>query len=97
MDTRGILITKKILDDKELPYWMYREKAELDIDSGWRIFSGTESEEYLNNPQNTVPVSYETVIKLDPDIEINLLAPYGTAFERNTKTKKWKIVEDWNI
>lgn len=33
---------------------MYREKPSdrLSFDSGWRVFSGTETQEYADNPNN---------------------------------------------
>ncbi|GGF88257.1 hypothetical protein GCM10010912_36890 [Paenibacillus albidus] len=33
--------------------WIYREPAEREKDSGWRLFAGDEDQEYLSNPQNT--------------------------------------------
>lgn len=96
MNIGGILITRRLLDKEEKPNWMYREKADREIDSGWRIFAGNETENYLSNANNIVPVSYNTAIELDKELEINLLAPIGTAFERNLETNKWEIVDNWN-
>lgn len=90
----AIFISNKILIEKEAPCWMYREEPENEGDSGWRVFSGTEDENYTDNPSNFKLVSAEQLIKIDESLKANLLAPAGFAFERDPNTKKWIISED---
>nr|WP_260411341.1 DUF2185 domain-containing protein [Pedobacter cryoconitis] len=42
-----------VVDEKIKPRFMYREKRTRREDSGWRIFTGFESEEYSDDPNNT--------------------------------------------
>lgn len=90
----AIFISNKILQEKEYPAWMYREETEKEGDSGWRVFSGTEDDKYLNNPQNFKLISADELIKIDNDIKVNLLAPFGFAFEKKLKTGQWEMIDD---
>lgn len=62
--------------------FMYREKPDNDIDSGWRFMAGTESDAYMNDPQNHEIYDVNTIANYDPDIIPLLGAPIGSAFER---------------
>ncbi len=68
--------------------WCYREQpSEGYPDSGWRFFSGEESEDYINDAANTEVYDLNTVCNYDPDILPLLNAPAGTAFARGTDGK----------
>ncbi|WP_299156668.1 DUF2185 domain-containing protein [uncultured Tenacibaculum sp.] len=90
----AVFTSNKVLKEKELPSWMYREEASYEEDSGWRIFSGNEDEDYLDNPDNFKLITSEQLIKIDKEIKSNLLAPYGFSFERDESTGKWMMVEE---
>ena len=62
--------------------FMYREDPDNDIDSGWRYLAGTESEEYMDNPDNHAIYDVNTIANYDPEIVPLLDAPSGSAFER---------------
>jgi len=62
--------------------FMYREKPENRKDSGWRFFSGTETEEYIDDINNTEVHDLNTIANYDPAIIPHLRALYGTEFER---------------
>jgi hypothetical protein len=62
--------------------YMYREKTDRDLDSGWRFFAGTESQEYVDDPRNSSVYDVNTIANYAPDIIPFLDAPFGTAFER---------------
>lgn len=62
--------------------YMYREEPEDKKDSGWRFFSGTESEEYINNLKNTEIYDLNTIANYDPAIIPYLDASYDTELER---------------
>lgn len=46
------LVSKKCLEKGWTIRWLYREQSDRKEDSGWRLFEGTESEEYNNDPSN---------------------------------------------
>lgn len=86
------MISNKIVHGKELPGWMYREYTERDGDSGWRVFSGTEDEEYMDDPYNFSLISTAQMIEIDTTLKVNLLAPFNYSFERNVDGE-WVIVD----
>ncbi len=63
--------------------YMYREQPDRDLDSGWRFFAGSESQEYINDLDNMTVYDVNTIANYDPEIVPWLDAPYGTAFERD--------------
>lgn len=68
--------------------WCYREKPSGEYpDSGWRFFSGEESEAYVNDPSHTSVYHLNTICNYDPDILPLLTAPYGTAYGRGEDGK----------
>ena len=48
--------------------YMYREVPNKESDSGWRFFSGTESQDYVDNPENIKIYNVNTIANYDPDI-----------------------------
>ncbi len=75
--------TDKITVDGERVGFMYREKPDKDIDSGWRFTAGTESEEYMNDATKLAIYDVNTIANYDPDIVPFLDSPIGSAFERD--------------
>jgi hypothetical protein len=63
--------------------FMYRESPDNEIDSGWRFFSGLESQEYIDEPNNLAIYDVNTIANYDPEIISYLSAPIGSAFGRN--------------
>lgn len=64
----GCYASDKILVDGEPVGYMYREEAEDDWDSGWRFLSGTESDEYVNDPERVGIYDVNTVANYDRSI-----------------------------
>jgi hypothetical protein len=62
--------------------FMYREEPMDDEDSGWRFLSGTESQEYADNPDNSKVFGVNTIANHDPAIIPYLKMPEGTELER---------------
>jgi len=76
---------------------MYREHREEDpLDSGWRFFSGDESQEYADVPSNFEIYDVNTIANYDPDITEFLDSPPGSAFgrERGGKFKPEPMPSD---
>jgi hypothetical protein len=69
--------------------FLYRESPSDDVDSGWRFFSGTESQHYVDDPNNMTIYDVNTIANYDPDIVPFLDAEYGSAFEREERTGKF--------
>jgi hypothetical protein len=63
--------------------YAYREEPDDKIDSGWRFFSGSESQAYADDPTNFAMYDINTIANYDPSITEFLEAPIGSAFARN--------------
>jgi len=74
--------TDRITVDGHRVRFMYREEPDNEADSGWRFTAGTESDAYMNNPQNLEIYDVNTIANYDPDIVPFLEARVGSAFER---------------
>lgn len=85
------LASKLLVDNKLKVRFMYREEPDDASDSGWRFFSGDESDEYVNNPENIGLYSIETITQIDPDIIPLLNNDIGTAFERESGEKPFRV------
>lgn len=78
------LAPKQLVDNKLKVRFMYREESDNQSDSGWRFFSGFETDEYVNNPDNIGLYDVNTISTIDPDIVPLLNSPVGSSFERES-------------
>ena len=65
------LATDKITVEGELVDYMYREEPIFEADNGWRFFSGTEDQEYVDDPNNSAFYDVNTIANYD-----NAIIPY---------------------
>jgi hypothetical protein len=72
--------------------YMYREKPDFPEDSGWRFFSGKESQDYLENPGHTAIYDVNTIANYDDAIISLLGSPVGSAFERRGLFRRFVAV-----
>lgn len=78
----GIASDHIMVDGRPVGF-MYREAPDDPHDSGWRFFSGAESEEYMEQSENFALYDVNTIANYDPSIVEWLDAPVGSAFGRN--------------
>ena len=82
-------VTNKVLYDNAPINYIYREEPmendeERDyVDTGWRILSGDESDEYMDDSENISLVSLGAVLSRDDSFIELLESEIGTSFERN--------------
>ena len=94
----GLMVSKMITEEHKKPMFMYREKRSRLEDSGWRIFSGLESEAYTNDPKNTGIYNPSTILEIDSSIaELLLKGGFGSVFERKSNTSPWYQVTDFSL
>ena len=86
--------TDMITVDGEKVGYMYREEPEDKFDSGWRIFSGKETQEYADDPKNLAIYKLNTIANYDSSIIPYLNMPIGTTLERKEDTDTFIIVEE---
>lgn len=72
--------------------YMYRDKPFQEPDSGWRFFSGTETQEYVDDADNSMLYDVNTIANYDPAIIPYLHLPIGTELERIDGKDKFTIV-----
>jgi len=72
--------------------FMYRDTPSNDLDSGWQFYSGTETQDYLDNSQNSAIYDVNTIANYDPAIIPYLNLPIGTALERLDGTDSFRII-----
>lgn len=63
--------------------YMYREIPDDSLDSGWRFFSGDESQDYLDNQEHLAIYDVNTIANYDRSIVTLLNDPVMSAYARN--------------
>ena len=80
-----------VVDAKEVKY-MYREEPDFEHDSGWRFFSGEETQEYVDNADNSAIYQVNTIVNYDSDIIPYLATPAPCEFEKVSGTIKYQKI-----
>lgn len=88
----GCIATDKITVEGELVDYMIREEPNYDMDSGWQFFSGTEDQEYIDNPENSAIYDVNTIANYDKAIIPYIHLPVGTQLERIRGTNTFQII-----
>ena len=93
----GCIATDRILVDGCKVGYMYREEPDPESDmpdSGWRFTAGDESDEYMDDPDNSGIYHLNTICNYDPEIIPLLNAEYGSAYIRD-EDGKLQLDEEW--
>ena len=90
----GCIATNRITVEGCNVGFCYREKSNGDWDSGWRFTAGDESDEYMDDPNNSGIYGLNTICNDDPDIIPLLHTPAPCAFERN-ENGVFQQIKDW--
>ncbi|SFM71218.1 DUF2185 domain-containing protein [Marinobacter zhejiangensis] len=75
-------VTDKIAVDGRKVDYMFRNEPESEGDSGWVFYGGGETQDYIDDPNNTSLLSLNTIANYDPEIIGFLTYPPGTEIER---------------
>ena len=73
----GFIVSKNVLDGIPIRY-SYREQSSIEELNGWTFLSAKDDDEYVNNPQNFIIDTMETIICLAPVVAEIYDAPFGT-------------------
>lgn len=90
----GCIATNRITVEGCKVGFCYREKSDGDWDSGWRFTAGDESDEYMDDPNNSGIYGLNTICNDDPDIIPLLHTPAPCAFERD-ENGVFQQIKDW--
>ena len=88
------IATKSVSEEGAPVGFMYREAPVFENDSGWRFFSGDETDEYTDNPDNFTVYSISDITRTNPAISEFLNRPEGSAWELNEEGQ-FQAVADW--
>ncbi|UUO07802.1 DUF2185 domain-containing protein [Blastopirellula sp. J2-11] len=78
----GCIATDRITVDGMPVGYMYREPPDNEGDSGWRFFSGDETDEYVDQASNLEVYDVNTIANYDRDVMPFLSSPIGSAYAR---------------
>ncbi len=94
-----LALVSKLCFDEKLPIrFIYKTVPEHLNDTGWRMFTGYESEEFLADElSNLVPVPVEKMCRLDPSMSELVTYNAGTVWERAPDSEGWVRVHDYRI
>ncbi|MGD9654387.1 MAG: DUF2185 domain-containing protein [Sulfuricurvum sp.] len=90
-DMGGSIATDTIMVEGLKIGYAYREQPLNDMDNGWRFFSGTESQEYLDDSSKSGVYSLNTIVNYDISIIPYLELPIGTELERVEDSNEFEI------
>jgi hypothetical protein len=76
-------VTNNILYDGEQVGYLYREKPDNDDDSGWRFTVGNETDEYMDDSDNSSYVSLGAVLRADDSFLPLIERESGVAFVKD--------------
>lgn len=92
----GCIATDRITVEGSRVGFFYREEPNSSLpDTGWRFFAGNESDEYLDDPDNSGVFCLNTIANYDRDIIPFLDSPIGSAFYRDPETGDFVLDEEW--
>jgi hypothetical protein len=86
------IASDKITVDGSHIRYMYRDPPYFENDSGWRFFSGTETQAYINQPEHTAIYDVNVISNYDQTIIPYLNLPIGTELERRPNSDHFTIV-----
>lgn len=93
----ALMCSKMIVENNYKPLFIFREKPSNENDSGWRLFSGFESDEYSENADNFGIYDPKTILEIDNSISTLLLYKgVGTVWEREPNSE-WNEVFDYPL
>ncbi len=88
----GCIATDMITVEGNKVGYMYRVDAINDVDSGWRFFSGSETQEYIDITANSGVYAVNTIANYDPAVIPYLELPVGVELERMAGTDVFQII-----
>ncbi|MEZ5199266.1 MAG: DUF2185 domain-containing protein [Bacteroidales bacterium] len=74
--------------------FMYREEPADEDDSGWRFLSGTEDQDYIDDPANSMIFEVNTIANYDAAIIPYLKLAAGTELEREPNSDSFTRITE---
>jgi hypothetical protein len=83
------IASDKITVEGLLVGFMYREDPQDENDSGWRFIAGSETQDYIDDPVNSMIFEVNVIANYDPAIIPYLQLPIGSELERLSSTDQF--------
>lgn len=78
-----IIANRAIFEGDEAVGYLYREQPDNEGDSGWRVFTGRETQQEADDAANFAMYNASTVVERAPEIASLLARAAPAAFERD--------------
>jgi len=82
--SRAALVSNRVAQDGAQVRWMYRKAPGNPHDSGWRVFSGDESDSEVDDAANIAIVPLRDLVAADASLEALFRTSAPCAFERDS-------------
>ncbi|SIS96937.1 immunity protein Imm33 domain-containing protein [Neptunomonas antarctica] len=94
-----LALISKMTFDENLPIrFMYKTVPEHLNDTGWRMYTGYESAEYVENElANMLPVPLQKICEMDATLTELVAYNAGTVWERLPESQGWERIYDFKI
>ncbi|MCV6612728.1 MAG: DUF2185 domain-containing protein [Amphritea sp.] len=94
-----LALVSKMVFDEQLPVrFMYKTVPAHLNDTGWRMYTGYETPEYLEDEAvNMIAVPVEKITSMDPSMVELVEYNAGTVWERTPESEGWERVYDFKI
>ena len=86
----GCIITRSLYEGNSKLKWIFREDSVNPSDNGWRALGDTDTEEYINIPENNLVVDFDRLVEIEPAVLAIYNLPVGTDLEFNPEQKLFK-------
>ena len=80
-DLGGCIVTRSLLNGSSKLKWIFREKSCNAADNGWRAIGDTDTQEYLDDPNNSAAVDFDRLVEIEPAVLSIYSMPVGTDLE----------------
>ena len=93
------LASSLVLSEKPLPVsFFYRETPQHQNDTGFRFYSGLESDEFLMSEDAALVAPLDCIIRLDESLKDLIdCSEIGCVWEKNSDGSGWVPVTDYQI
>ena len=88
------IVSKQVSQQHEAIGFLYREAAAFEHDSGWRFFSGAESDEFCEDAANFDTLPLSQALELCPEAAA-LMNETAGAWEWDDDAGRFQAAADW--
>ena len=85
-----VLASRRVIGPDRVPVcFAFRLKPNNEYDSGWVFWGGDESQEFIDEDENTAVCPMLPFLEMDDSLRTIVQLPVGTAWERSSRESAW--------